>query len=224
MSRLNWDATGERKYEIGVSKGVLYRATESDPYGLGVAWNGLTNVTESPEGAEPTDLYADGIKYATLRSPETHKITIEAFTYPDEFAECDGSVEPVPGLRLNQQKRKPFGFSYRTEVGDDVNEAGDADGDYKLHLVYGCTASPAERSYATINDSPDAEAISWEVNTSPVAVPGYKPSACLTIESSKVPAAKLAALEEILYGKDGAQSVEPRLPLPEEVITLMSGT
>lgn len=235
MAVIVWDATGERQYELGVSKGVLYKATLTDPYGLGVAWNGLTNVTESPEGAELTELYADGIKYAALRSAETYKTTIEAYMYPDEFAECDGSVEPVDGLRLGQQKRKPFGFCYRSEVGDDVTEAGD--GDYKLHLVYGASAAPSERTHGTINDSPDVGTMSWDVNTTPVAVPGYKPTSCLTVDSAKVNAAKLAALEKILYGVSAAVAVgtegeagyipavvaaEPRLPLPAEVITLLT--
>jgi hypothetical protein len=216
-----WDATSERKYEVGVSRGVLYKATETDAYGLGVPWNGLTNVTESPEGAEITDLYADGIKYASMRSTETYKSTIEAYTYPDEFAECDGSAEPVAGLYIGQQKRKPFGFCYRTEVGDDINEAGD--GDYKLHLVYGATASPSERAYATVNDSPDVETMSWEVNTVPVTVAGHKPTSCLTIASSKFTPDKMAALETILYGGEGEDS-NARLPLPTEVITLMSAS
>jgi len=235
MFKLVWDETGKRFYEVGVSKGVLYKATESDPYGLGVAWNGLTAVTESPEGAELTDLYADGIKYASLRSAEVYKMTVEAYTYPDEFAECDGSAEPVPGLHVGQQKRLPFGLCYRTEVGNDVNEAGD--GDYKLHLVYGASASPSERAHNTVNDSPDVEAMSWEVNTTPINVTGHKPTACRTIESAKVTPAKLAALEAILYGTEAAEAVgtvgetgyvaavaevKPRLPLPDEVITLMT--
>lgn len=217
MAKLIWDAVGQRKYENGVSKGVLYKATQDDPYGKGVAWNGLSQMTESPEGAELTDLYADGIKYASFRSTEIYKITAEAYTYPDEFAECDGSVEPTEGVYVGQQMRKPFGLCYRTEIGDDVNEAGD--GNYKLHLVYGCTASPSERTHATINDSPDVQTMSWEINTTPVEVVGYKPSSCLTIDSSKVAAAKLTALEKILYGDESA---EARLPLPSEVITLLS--
>ena len=232
--KLEWDKAGEREYEQGVSKGVLFKKTESDPYGTGVAWNGLTNVTESPEGAELTDLYADGIKYASLRSVETYKATIEAYMYPDEFAECDGSAEPVPGIRLGQQKRAPFGFCFRSEIGNDQEQAGD--GDYILTLIYGASASPSERTHATINDGADVESMSWEVATTPVAVPGYKPTACMKIYSNKFTAQKMAALEAILYGKDAAAAVgvegepgyvaavvatAPRLPLPAEVIALL---
>lgn len=233
--KLEWDKAGEREYEQGVSKGVLFKKTESDPYGTGVAWNGLTNVTESPEGAELTDLYADGIKYASLRSVETYKATIEAYMYPDEFAECDGSAEPVPGIRLGQQKRAPFGFCFRSEIGNDQEQAGD--GDYILTLIYCASASPSERTHATINDGEDdVESMSWEVATTPVAVAGYKPTACMKIHSNKFTAQKMAALEAILYGKDAAAAVgvegepgyvaavvatAPRLPLPTEVIALL---
>lgn len=230
--RIHWDASGERKYEIGVSKGVLYVKKDTDPYGLGVPWNGLTNVAESPEGAELNDMWADGMKYASIRSAESYKTTLEAYTYPDEFAECDGFGEPVAGLQVSQQKRSVFGLCYRSEVGDDMNEAGD--GDYKLHLIYGASAAPSERTHATINDSPDVEAMSWEISTTPVEVPNFKPSACLTIESAKFTgenAALLTALEGILYGKDAVGSegsegyiaaVDPRLPMPAEVITLLT--
>ena len=234
MSKLAWDIAGEREYEQGVSNGVLYKKKATDQYGLGVAWNGLVNVTESPEGAELTDLYADGIKYASLRSVETYKATIEAYMYPDEFAECDGSAEPLPGIRLGQQKRAPFGFCFRSEIGNDQEQAGD--NDYVLTLIYGASAAPSERTHATFNESSDVETMSWEVNTTPVAVPGYKPTACMKIYSSKFTTQKMAALETILYGKDAVAAsgtegeagyvapvaaVDPRMPLPSEVIALL---
>lgn len=216
MAKLTWDQTGERLYETGVKNGVLYPQGEGGVYNLGVAWNGLTAVTESPSGAEATPLYADDIKYLNLISAEEFGATIEAYTYPDEFAQCDGSAALVPGVMLGQQARKAFGLSYRTTLGNDVdgNDYG-----YKLHLIYGATASPSEKAYATINDSPEAITFSWEVTTVPVTVTGFKPTACVTIDSTKVNAEKLAALEEILYGTD---DVEPRLPLPDEIATLMS--
>lgn len=216
MAKLTWDNTGERLYETGVKNGVLYPQGEGGVYNLGVAWNGLTAVTESPSGAEATPLYADDIKYLNLISAEEFGATIEAYTYPDEFAQCDGSAALVPGVMLGQQARKAFGLSYRTTLGNDVdgNDYG-----YKLHLIYGATASPSEKAYATINDSPEAITFSWEVTTVPVTVTGFKPTACVTIDSTKVNAEKLAALEEILYGTD---DVEPRLPLPDEIATLMS--
>ncbi len=214
MSKLVWDQTGERFYETGVKKGVLYPVS-SGTYPLGVAWNGLTAVTENPSGAEATDLYANDVKYLSLRSTEEFGCTIEAYTYPDEFAECDGSATVATGVTIGQQTRKGFGLCYRTTLGnDDKNE----DYGYKLHLIYGCKASPSERGYSTINDSPDAITFSWEVDTTPVEVDGYKPTSYMVIDSTKADATKLAALETILYGSDSA---EARLPLPAEVIELM---
>lgn len=214
MSKLVWDQVGERLYETGTKKGVLY-PFESNAYAKGVAWNGLTAVTESPSGAEATAIYADDIKYLNLRSAEEFGATIEAYTYPDEFAECDGSAYIAPGIKIGQQKRKMFGFSYTTTLGNDTE--GDDHG-YKIHLVYGATASPSEKSYQTINDSPEAITFSWEVATTPVEVKGFKPTATLEIDSTKVDADKLTALEDILYGTENA---EPRLPLPDEVVALV---
>lgn len=224
MSKLVWDKTGERLYETGVRKGVLYLKGENGAYSNGVAWNGLTAVTESPSGAEATPLYADDIKYLNLLSAEEFSATIEAYTYPDEFAECDGSGSLVAGVFIGQQKRKQFGLCYRTVLGND--EDGEEYG-YKLHIIYGCLAAPTEKAYATINDSPEAITFSWEISTTPVEVSGFKPTASLVIDSTKVDAEKLAALEEILYGKDGTGdpqtgAVAPRLPLPDEIKTLMT--
>lgn len=204
MSRLTWDDAGERLYETGLDQGVLYPYADGTP-GAGVAWNGLTALTQSPDGAEPTAVYADNIKYVTLRSVENFKGTIEALMYPDEWAECDGSVEPVTGLRIGQQSRKIFGLSYRTKIGndDDFDDHG-----YKIHMVYGATASPSEQAYKTINDSPETNTMSWEFETTPVTVTGYKPTAHLEVDSTKVTAAKLAALEEALYGIDTASISE----------------
>lgn len=222
--KIVWDATGERRFETGLSHGVLY-PYGTDSYGAGVAWNGLTSVSDSPEGAEASDLWADNIKYGSLRSAETAKGTIEAYTYPDEFAECDGSATPVKGVRLGQQKRKVFGFCYRTVIGNDTNdEAG-----YLLHIVYGATASPSQKQYQTINDSPEAMTFSWEYETTPISVAGYKPTATITIDSTAVDSQKLATLEAILYGKDpttqgGEDGVDPRLPLPAEVLTTLGYT
>lgn len=215
MARLVWDQTGQKTYETGVKQGVLYPQGEGGAYPKGYAWNGLTGVTESPSGAESNPLYADDIKYLNLISAEEFGATIEAYTYPDEFAECDGSAEIAPGVTIGQQARKTFGMAYKTTLGNDVdgNEHG-----YKLHLIYGALATPSEKAYATINDSPEAITFSWEVTTTPVAVAGFKPTASLTIDSTKVDKAKLTALEDILYGKD---SVEARLPLPNEVAELM---
>ena len=210
MSKLVWDNTGERLYETGVSKGVLYIPT-SGVYSKGVAWNGLTAVTESPSGAEATPLYADDIKYLNLMSNEEFGCTIEAYTYPDEFAECDGSASLVDGVYIGQQARKTFGFCYRTVLGNDTESN---DHGYKLHLVYGCLAAPSEKSYATINDSPEAITFSWEVSTTPVNVTGHKPTACITIDSTKADPTKLAALEAKLYG---SESTEAMLPLPDEI-------
>lgn len=212
MAKLVWDNTGERLYETGVKYGVLYPIDSTGAYPKGVAWNGLTNVTESPSGAEATALYADDIKYLNLISAEEFGGTIEAYTYPDEFAECDGSAALTPGVYIGQQPRKTFGLCYRTTLGNDVDN--DSHG-YKLHLVYGALASPSEKAYATINDSPEAITFSWEFKTTPVNVTGHKPTACVTIDSTKVNAEKLAALEKILYGDETGDG--PRLPLPDEV-------
>lgn len=216
MPKLTWDNTGERIFETGVKQGVLYPIQSDGKYTKGVAWNGLTAVTESPSGAEATALYADDIKYLNLLSNEEFGATIEAYTYPDEFAECDGSAELAPGVMIGQQKRKIFGLCYRTTIGNDVegNDYG-----YKLHLVYGCLAAPSEKGYSTINDNPDAITFSWEVSTTPVNVAGFKPTSQITIDSTKVDPAKLAALETVLYG---AEAAEAKLPLPDEVATLMS--
>lgn len=223
MSKIVWDKTGERLYETGVKNGVLYLQTNG-VYDNGVAWNGLTAVTESPSGAEATALYADDMKYLNLYSAEEFGATIEAYTYPDEFAECDGSKELVDGVVIGQQTRKAFGLCYRTVIGNDTD--GEAHG-YKLHIIYGAMASPSEKAYATINDSPEAITFSWEVTTTPVNVTGAKPTASVVIDSTKADPTKLAALEVILYGKDpttngGNDGVAPRLPLPDELKTLMT--
>ena len=213
--RLTWDDVGKRLYETGVSQAVLYPLSAEGAYNTGVAWNGLTAVTESPSGAEPTPLYADNIKYLNLLSAEEFAATLEAYTYPDEFAECDGSASIATGVTIGQQPRKTFGLSYQTTLGNDVknNKYG-----YKLHLIYGGTAAPSEKAYSTINDSPEAITFSWEISTTPVNVTGFEPTASLTIDSTKVDSSKLKALEDILYG---SESVEPRLPLPDEIATLM---
>lgn len=218
MAKIEWDKTGEKIYETGVKKGVLYLPNETGEYVNGVAWNGLTAVTESPSGAESTPLYADDIKYVELFSAEEFGATLECYTYPDEFAECDGSAEVAPGVIIGQQNRKTFGLCYRTTLGNDVkgNEYG-----YKLHLIYGAKASPAEKSYNTINDSPEAITFSYEITTTPVNVTGHKPTASLTINSTKVEPSKLQALEALLYG---AESAEAKLPLPDEVINLLKSS
>lgn len=214
MAKLVWDKSGERLYETGVKKGVLYVQDAAGTYPKGVAWNGLTAVTESPSGAESTPLYADDTKYLNLMSAEEFGATVEAYTYPDEFAICDGSDELAAGVMIGQQARKPFGLAYQTTIGNDTE--GEAHG-YKLHLIYGATAAPSEKAYQTINDSPEAITFSWELSTTPVEVPGKKPTASVTIDSTKVDATKLAALEKILFGDTNA---EPRLPLPTELITI----
>ena len=195
--KLIWDATGERFYETGTDRGVLFPFSDN-AYEPGVAWNGLTGVSQSPSGAEPTPLWADNIKYLNLMSNEDFAATIEAYTYPDEFAACDGSSEIATGVFAGQQKRKRFGFSYRTRIGNDVND----DLGYKIHLIYGCLASPTEKGYSTVNDSPEAITFSWSVSTTPVEVEGHKPTACITIDSTKVTATKLANFENLLYGAD----------------------
>jgi hypothetical protein len=218
MTTLVWDQVGERLYETGVDHGVLYLSDSSGAYDSGYAWNGLTTVTESPSGADSNPQYADNIKYLNLISAEEFGATIEAFTYPDEFAECDGTALPGPGLTVGQQSRKQFGLCYRTRVGNDVDGT---DHGYKLHLIYGAQAAPSEKAYATINDSPEAIAFSWDITTSPVPVQDLKPTALLTVDSSKVDSDALAELEDILYGSG---SVDARLPLPDEVIGLFGGT
>ena len=219
MSKLVWDQTGERYYETGVKMGVLYPQSASGTYPKGVAWNGLTAVTESPSGAEATPLYADDIKYLNLYSAEEFGATIEAYTYPDEFAECDGSAELTTGVTIGQQNRKAFGLCYRTTIGNDTD--GNNHG-YKLHIIYGAMASPSEKAYATINDSPEAITFSWEITTTPVSVSGFKPTASVTIDSTKVDGAKLKQLEAILYGDNGSSSAgDARLPLPDEIVTLI---
>ena len=216
MSKLKWDQAGEKYYETGVNKGVLYPQKDG-AYNKGVAWNGLTAVTESPSGAEATPLYADNIKYLNLMSTEEYGATVEAYTYPAEFAACNGEAELVAGVSIGQQKRTPFGMSYQTKIGNDV----DSELGYKIHLIYGALAAPSEKAYATVNDSPEAITFSWELTTTPVEVTGFKPTASITIDSTKVNAEKLAALEAVLYG---TESEEARLPLPDEVKTLIGET
>ena len=215
MAKLEWDLTGQKLYETGVDHGVLY-VQEGGVYPKGVAWNGLTAVTESPSGAEPTPLYADNIKYLNLMSTEEFGATIEAYMYPDEFAECDGSAELVAGVTIGQQKRKTFGMCYRTIIGNDTEN--NAHG-YKLHIIYGALAAPSEKAYATVNDSPEAITFSWEVSTTPVAVTNHEPTASIVIDSTKVDADKLALLEAELYG---SAEKEARLPLPDEIAELLA--
>ena len=214
--KLVWDQTGERYYETGVNKGVLYPQANG-LYPKGVAWNGLTAVTESPSGAEASPLYADNIKYLNLVSAEEFGATVEAYTYPDEFAACNGEAALATGVTIGQQKRVPFGMSYQTKVGNDV----DSELGYKIHLIYGALAAPSEKAYATVNDSPEAITFSWELTTTPVEVAGFKPTACVVIDSTKVAADKLAALEAVLYG---TEDQEARLPLPNEVLELVGET
>lgn len=215
MTKLNWDVQGERYYETGVSKGVLY-PFKNGKYTNGVAWNGLTAVTESPSGAEPTPLYADNIKYLNLLSNEEFAATVEAYTYPDEFAECDGSAEIAVGVSAGQQKRIPFGMSYVTKIGNDTDGQ---DHGYKIHLIYGALAAPTQKSYATVNDNPEAITFSWELSTTPVEVPNLKPTACITIDSTKVEPAKLKKIEDKLYG---TESEEATLPTPTELAALIA--
>lgn len=212
--KITWDKSGERYYETGVKRGVLY-VMDKGAYGNGVAWNGLTAVTESPSGAEASPMYADDIKYLNLYSAEEFAATVEAYTYPDEFAECDGSAEIAPGVTIGQQKRKTFGMCYTTVIGNDTdgNDYG-----YKIHIIYGANAAPSEKAYATINDSPEAITFSWELTTTPVEVAGHKPTASLTIDSTKTTPEKMKAIEDILYG---TESQEPRLPLPSEIAELL---
>lgn len=214
MTQLVWDSVGERFYETGVNKGVLYIPDETGVYDTGVAWNGLTTVTESPSGAEATPTYADNIKYLNLVSAEEFGATIEAYTYPEEFLQFDGVGTASAGVYVGQQNRKVFGFSYQTRLGNDLEGT---DYGYKIHLVYGAQAAPSEKAFATVSDSPEAITLSWEVSTTPVAVTGFKPTATLTIDSTKVDAGDLADLEEILYGSVGD---DPRMPLPDEVVAL----
>jgi hypothetical protein len=223
MTQLTWDQVGERLYETGVDHGVLYLPDETGDYSEGVAWNGLTTVTESPSGAESNPQFADNIKYLNLISAEEFGATVEAFTYPDEFAQCDGTAAPVSGVIVGQQGRRVFGLAYRTKVGNDLEGT---DHGYKLHLIYGAQAAPSEKAYATINDSPEAITFSWEVTTTPVPVTAeiddvqLKPTAQLVVDSTKVDATDLSDLEDILFG---TSSDDPRLPLPDEVITLFTG-
>ena len=230
MAAIVWDTIGERFFELGVDHGVLYPYdATTKAYSSGVAWNGLTSVSESPSGADANKVYADNINYFTLYGAEEFGATVEAYTYPDEFAECDGSAAPITGVLVGQQPRKAFGLSYRTKVGNDTVGQDLA---YKLHLIYGCRASPSDRSYETINDSPEAITFSWELTTTPVPVTGFKPTATLIIDSrdfSTEPAkAKLTKLENILYGTDGTETGTginapgPRLPMPDDVIKILS--
>ena len=222
MSRIKWNETGTKTYETGVDRGVLYPMSSNGTYPVGVPWQGLTGVSESPSGAEASPIYADNKKYLNLISTEEFGASVEAYTYPDEFAECDGSAEPTEGVIIGQQNRKTFGLCYRTLLGNDVEST---EYGYKIHLVYGALAAPSEKSYQTVNDSPEAATFSWEISTTPVAVTGFKPTATVVIDSTKVDAAKLAAFEDIIYGKDavGADpAVVARLPLPNEVVTLLS--
>lgn len=215
--KIIWDESGKRFYETGVRHGVLFPQGAGGTYSTGVAWNGLSAVTESPSGAESTPLYADNIKYLTMVSAEDFGFTIEAYMYPPEFAQCNGEADLTKGVALGQQSRKPFGLSYETLLGNDTNGQ---DYGYKLHLIYGGLAAPSEKGYQTVNDSPEAITMSWECSTTPVDVTGFKPTACLTIDSTKVDPTKFTAFLKILYGSDTAAA---RLPLPDEVKTLLTG-
>ena len=224
MSKLVWDKAGEKLYETGVDRGVLYVQDSAGTYPKGVAWNGLTTVTESPKGAESNPIYADNSKYLNLLSAEEFNATIEAYTYPTEFGACDGSVELAVGVTIGQQKRKSFGLAYRTALGNDIDGQ---DYGYKLHIIYGAQAAPSEKAFKTVNDSPEAISFSWELTTTPVEVTGEKPTASITIDSTKVDPTKLAQLEAIIYGKDAtttpvAPEVVARLPLPNEIKALFA--
>ena len=227
VGKIVWDASGTKKYELGADHGVLYPQV-SGAYPLGVAWNGLTSVTYSPDGAEAQDMWADNIKYGSIRSAETVGGTIECYTYPDEFAACDGSAELAKGVKIGQQSRQPFGFCWRTAQGSDTDNTLDTDASYKLHIVYGATASPSEKQYQTINDSPEAITMSYEFDTIPAPVSGFKPTSYIEIDSKTVDAEKLAALLTVLYGQDAVtgetpkEAVAPRLPLPDEIKTIMA--
>lgn len=216
---LKWDETGDRLYETGVDRVVLYPQSSSGTYPTGCAWNGVTAINENPSGADTSDLWADNSKYLSLRSAEQYGATIEAYTYPDEWAECDGSADIATGVKIGQQVRKPFGLSYRTLIGNDVDSN---DHGYKIHIIYGGTAAPSSKNFQTVNDSPEAITFSWEVSTVPVNVPGFKPTASLEIDSTKADATKLASFEQILYGTPagtGTEAVAARLPLPAEIIS-----
>lgn len=222
MSKIKWDKSGERLYETGVSCGVLYVAGESG-YNKGVAWNGLTTVSESPEGGELSNIYADNIKYLSLRSAEDFKATIECYTYPDEFAECNGEAEVATGAIIGQQSRKSFAFCYQTKIGNDLNP----DLGFKIHIIYGASASPSERSHETVNDSPEAMSMSFEIDTIPVEVEGFKPTAHIVLDSTKVPAAKLTLIMNALYGVDadsehGITGSDPELLMPDDIVRLIT--
>ena len=215
MAKITWDDTGKRFYETGVDQGVLYVRDSNGAYPLGVPWNGLINVTENPEGAEPNAQYADNIKYVNIQSVEEFKATIEAFTYPEEFAECDGSAQPKPGAFIGQQERKTFGLVYRTKIGNDLTqEAG-----YKLHLVWGAVAAPSEKAYDTINDSPEPTTFSWELSTTPVTVTGYLPTSTMTLDSIELGSTKMAAIEAKLFG-DATNSAA--LLMPDAILALIT--
>lgn len=216
MPKLTWDQSGQRFYETGVDHGVLYLPNETGVYDTGVAWNGLTSVSEAPSGAEANPQYADNIKYLNLTSAEEFGATLEAFTYPVEFAECDGTASPAPGVTIGQQPRKSFGLSYRTKVGNDLDGVSHG---YKLHLVYSAMAAPSEKAYNTINDSPEAITFSWELTTTPVAVTGHEPTAVIVVDSRDATPTQMAALEALLYGDE---TEDASLPTPDEVITLMT--
>lgn len=230
MAKIVWDATGKRKFETGVDHAVLYVQKADGSYDKGVAWNGITGVTASPDGAEPNDLWADNMKYATLRSTETFGATIEAYTYPDEFMQCDGSAVYVPGVYIGQQSRQPFGFCYRTLEGSDIDpDLGNDDNNYRIHIIYNATASPSERSYETVNDSPDAITFSWEITTTPVNVTGYKPVSELTFDMAELTAQQRTALINLLYGTDAdatnnIEATEPTLLAPDALLRQVFGT
>lgn len=219
MTKIVWDQAGKRFYETGAKNAVLYPQDANGAYPLGVPWNGLISVSESPSGAEPTPLYADDMKYLQLFSNEEFAATIEAYTYPDEFAECDGSGDLATGITIGQQTRKAFGLCYKTTLGNDIdgNDLG-----YKLHLIYGAMAAPSEKAYNSINDSPEAITFSWGITTVPVAVSGFKPTASLVIDSTKVAAEDLATLEAALFGTDGTPGTAPYLPLPDAIVALLA--